>query len=121
MSSVLVVDTSVWIAQFAGRGPDLGSRLDDERVHIHEFIVGELVLGTIPRGHPAAALLNKVPRVPAVSHGEALEFVRLHRLEGSGIGWADAHILASVVVAGAALWTLDKALLTAAAKLGVTV
>lgn len=121
MSSVLVVDTSVWIAQFAGRGPDLSARLDDERVHLHEFILGELVLGTIPRGHPSAALLSKVPRVATLSHDETIEFVRLNRLEGSGIGWSDAHILASVVVSGAALWTLDKPLRSAANELGVAV
>lgn len=119
MSGLVVVDTSVWIAQFAGRGPDLTDRLDDERVRVHEFIVGELILGAIPRGHSALATLNRAPRVPTLLHEEVYAFVRFHRLEGSGIGWVDVHVLASAQVAGAELWAADAALLRAAARAGV--
>lgn len=119
MSGLVVVDTSVWVAQFAGKGPDVTAQLDNEGVRLHEFIIGELVLGAVRRRHPIAAALLKVFRVSTLAHDEVVEFVRLHRLEGSGIGWVDAHILASTKVAGASLWTHDKCLLAAAAKAGV--
>ena len=41
------------------------------------------------------------------------------RLHGSGIGWVDAHLLASALVGRLRLWTTDPALATAAKELGV--
>jgi hypothetical protein len=38
---------------------------------------------------------------------------------GTGIGWIDAHLLGSTLLAGARLWTLDAPLARAAAKLSV--
>lgn len=38
---------------------------------------------------------------------------------GQGIGWMDAHLLASARVAGVELWTADDALAQVARKLGV--
>jgi predicted nucleic acid-binding protein len=36
-----------------------------------------------------------------------------------GIGWIDAHLLASTLMAGATLWTLDQPVARAARKLAV--
>jgi predicted nucleic acid-binding protein len=41
------------------------------------------------------------------------------RLAGSGIGWVDAHLLASALLSGARLWTLDRPLARVAQRLGV--
>jgi hypothetical protein len=41
----------------------------------------------------------------------------VHRLFGRGIGWIDAHLLASAMLTGASLWTLDHPLARAAAAL----
>ena len=38
------------------------------------------------------------------------EFVEAHRLMGSGIGWIDAHLLASAVLARTPLWSMDAKL-----------
>ena len=46
---------------------------------------------------------------------DVLSFVRVRRLEGSGIGRIDAHLLASVRAHGAALLTRDRAFRKAAA------
>ena len=37
-----------------------------------------------------------------------------------GIGWIDAHLLASALVGHLRLWTLDPALATLAGELGVS-
>jgi hypothetical protein len=117
--TALLVDTSVWVEHFSGRRPDFAERLDSSRVHIHEFVFGELILGTIPAGDPALVDLADTPRIETRQHHEVVAFVRGHRLEGSGIGWPDAHILAAAKAAGAQLWTLDKSLIRAAARVGV--
>jgi predicted nucleic acid-binding protein len=37
---------------------------------------------------------------------------------GKGLGWVDVHLLASAVAAGEAVWTKDRRLAEAAARLG---
>jgi hypothetical protein len=49
-----------------------------------------------------------------------LHFIGRHALFGLGIGYVDAHLLASVrLTAGATLWTRDKRLLGVAERLGL--
>jgi predicted nucleic acid-binding protein len=38
---------------------------------------------------------------------------------GNGIGWMDAHLLASSLLSGTPLWTADKELRSLSAVLGV--
>jgi hypothetical protein len=46
-------------------------------------------------------------------------FVRNRRIHGRGIGWIDAHLLASSLVGRLKLWTTDPRLMAAAKELGV--
>jgi hypothetical protein len=48
-----------------------------------------------------------------------MELVRARKLEGSGLGWVDAHLLAAAVVGGVGLWTLDTKLALHARRLGL--
>ena len=52
-------------------------------------------------------------------HDEVLTLVAYHRLWGSGVGWVDAHLLASALLSGVRLWTLDRPLARQAERLGV--
>jgi hypothetical protein len=54
-----------------------------------------------------------------VPHDEVVEFVEARGLQGRGIGWIDAHLLASTVVERCTLWTVDASLAVLAAELGV--
>jgi predicted nucleic acid-binding protein len=58
-------------------------------------------------------------RSPAVPHDEVVEFVRRRRLHGRGIGWIDAHLLASALVGRVDLWTADPRLAAVATELGI--
>jgi hypothetical protein len=51
-----------------------------------------------------------LPAVPVADQDEVLEFVTRQRLYGRGIGWIDAHLLASARLSTSALWTLDRPL-----------
>ncbi len=54
-----------------------------------------------------------------MGHDETLYSIEHNRLMGKGIGYVDAHLLASVaLVAGAKLWTRDKRLVHVAGELG---
>jgi predicted nucleic acid-binding protein len=58
-----------------------------------------------------------LPGVEVASHDEVLLFVESHQLEGRGIGWVDAHLLASAALARIPLWTRDRRLREAAVRL----
>jgi predicted nucleic acid-binding protein len=60
-----------------------------------------------------------IQRVPAVDHPEVATFVRSRKLHGRGIGWIDAHLLASALVADTWLWTADEHLARVAGELGI--
>jgi hypothetical protein len=51
-----------------------------------------------------------------VQSTELRAFVRARKLARKGIGWVDCHLLASALIAGATLWSLDTKLSTAAAS-----
>jgi predicted nucleic acid-binding protein len=115
----VLVDTSVWVEHFSGRRRDFAGPLTSDSVCIHELVFGELVIGTLPRGSESADDLMDLPLIPAATHAEVLAFVRRFKLEGSGINWPDAHILAAAHAGGAELWTLDQPLIRAAVRVGV--
>ena len=52
-------------------------------------------------------------------HSDVVAFVRDRRLHGRGIGWIDAHLLASALVGRLRLWTIDPALAMLAKELGI--
>jgi predicted nucleic acid-binding protein len=61
----------------------------------------------------------ELPQARVVEHDEVLRFIEARRLSGCGLGWIDAHLLASSVMTRAPLWTADKRLREAAVELGV--
>lgn len=53
---------------------------------------------------------------------ETLHFIELHRLMGKGIGYIDAHLLASTTLTeGAQPWTRDRRLASVAAELKISI
>ena len=116
----VLVDTSVWRRYFAGAPAvrPLGSLLDeDSAVLVHPFVVGEMVLGGLSAREEA--LFGRLPAAAVVPHDEVLAFIRRRRLARRGIGWVDAHLLASALASGGALWSVDGDLSAAATDLGV--
>lgn len=114
----VLVDTSVWRRYFSG-APNvrrLGELLDEDgAVLVHPFIVGELVLGGLSTREEG--LFARLPVAAVVPHEEVLDFVRRRRLARRGIGWVDAHLLASALTSSALLWSIDSDLAAAAAGL----
>jgi len=52
-------------------------------------------------------------------HEEVLSFIENNRLMGKGIGYVDAQLVASSVLTGVPIWTLDKKLAQVADSLHV--
>jgi predicted nucleic acid-binding protein len=116
-----LVDTSVWIRFLKNRAPyasALERLLDLEEVAGHDLVYGELLIGDPAGRENLLASYEHMYQAPAVTHREVVEFVRVRKLTGLGIGWIDAHLLASSIVGRMPLWTADTRLQRAAGGLG---
>jgi predicted nucleic acid-binding protein len=108
---LILVDTSVWIDFFrhGSAGARLGGVLEVGDVCTHPFVIGELALGSLGRRrHQVLADLRVLPALHALADFEVHELVEAQHLAGKGIGWVDAHLLASALAARVELWTLDR-------------
>jgi predicted nucleic acid-binding protein len=117
---MILVDTSVWIEHLRKGSERLKSVLYNEQVLCHPFVVGELACGTLHNRQEILSTLRALPEVRIAEHDEVLRFLEARRLHGRGIGWVDAHLLASTLLTGCSLWTLDSPLRRAAAALHVS-
>lgn len=115
---MLLVDTSVWSVHLRRHDAALAGYLQAGNVLTHPFVIGELACGVFPRRAEVLAGLRALPSAPLLGQAELLEFIEHHDLAGRGVGFVDIHLLGAALVSGAALWTLDKALVAAAEALG---
>lgn len=119
---MILVDTSVWIDHLHRSIAFLGDALESGDVLVHPFIIGELACGEIKGRRDFLGLLATLPASVVATDEETLHFIERHRLMGKGIGYIDAHLLASVTLTdGAQLWTRDSRLRLIAAKLALSV
>lgn len=115
---MILVDTSIWIDSFRMNDPDLALLLAESAVVQHPFVTGELAMGNLRQWRRTVNLLSYLPPAPLVESEALLDFIEDHRLAGTGIGFVDAHLLASTMVSGARLWTRDLRLAGHAQRLG---
>jgi predicted nucleic acid-binding protein len=119
---VVLADTSVWIKFLSNKAP-YAARLDElltrEEVSGHQLIYGELLIGDKGGRAPLLVHYRLMHQAAIVPHDEVVGFVGHRGLHGRGIGWIDAHLLASALVSRLKLWTADARLAAVAAELGV--
>lgn len=115
---IVLADTSVWIRFLANHTPyaeKFDGLVSRDEVCGHEF--GELLIGDKRGRQRLLANYEQMHQAPVVLHRDVVEFVR-HRHHGRGIGWIDAHLLASALVGRLRLRTTDPRLADIARELG---
>ena len=113
---MILVDTSVWIDHLRRGDTELQRLLEKGQVLTHPFVVGELAMGSLKQRETILEALQNLPVAEKAHDDEVLLFVADHALFGLGIGYVDAHLLASTrLTPGALLWTRDKRLAEIAA------
>jgi predicted nucleic acid-binding protein len=120
---MVLVDTSVWIRFLSNRAPhaaELEELLSRDEVCGHDFVYGELLIGDVGGRKKLLADYEQMHQAPVVPQADVVAFVRDRRLHGRGIGWVDAHLLASSLVGRLKLWTTDPRLMALATELGVS-
>lgn len=98
---------------------DLDRLLTDDAVAGHEFVYGELLVGDRGGRQQLLSSYERMEQIPAVPHSDVLAFIRARKIHGRGVGWIDAHLLASALVGGVQLWTADAPLGAIADELGI--
>jgi predicted nucleic acid-binding protein len=117
---VILVDTSVWIDHFRKGDPKLTRLLNEALVLTHPFIIGEMALGGLKNRKQVLLNLAELPSANPANDDEVLIFIETAGLAGSGIGYLDAHLLASAkLTPEAKLWSRDKKLKAAAEAIGL--
>jgi predicted nucleic acid-binding protein len=119
----VLVDTSVWIRFLSNRAPyaaELDRLLSQDDVSGHEFVYGELLIGDVGGRKRLLTDYEQMHQAPLVPHTDVVAFVRNRRLHGRGVGWIDAHLLASSLLGRLKLWTTDPRLMIVAKELGIS-
>lgn len=119
---MILVDTSIWVDHLRTGDPALEQFLDAGQVLGHPWVTGELALGNLSWRNETLGLLSSLPQASVATHVEVMTIVDRHRLHGLGIGYVDAQLLAaSLLTPETRLWTRDKHLAGAGARLGQNV
>jgi predicted nucleic acid-binding protein len=117
---VILVDSSVWIEHLRRSNEILTDLLDRQQVLMHPFVVGELALGHLRPRNMVLGVLQVLDQVIVARDDEVMRLIDEERLFAIGLGYVDAHLLASVrLTPGTFLWTRDKRLSAAAERLSL--
>ena len=118
---MILADTSVWIEHFRKGGPALKELLDHGLLLMHTAVRGELACGCLAERSQTLRYLGALPRAKTATDAEILQLIEDRKLWGLGVGWINAHLIASSLLSRCVLWTLDRRLKQAAAGATVTV
>jgi predicted nucleic acid-binding protein len=116
----LLADSSIWMDHIRRRDESLAAALRRDAVVTHPLVIGEIAMGSIKQRSAVLASLLELREARRAEEGEVLDLIERHRLFGTGIGYIDAHLLASALLTPATkLWTRDRRLHEAAKRLEV--
>jgi predicted nucleic acid-binding protein len=121
---MILVDTSIWI-DFIRNGFDehLDHLLMGEAVVVHDFIIGEIAMGSLKQRESRLEMLRDLHRIPTASDLEVMTFIENAKLFGLGLSYIDVHLLAAAQASAdfepVRLWTRDRRLLAQAERLGI--
>jgi predicted nucleic acid-binding protein len=111
---MIIVDANIWIDTLRGRAdPELDELILSD-------VLGEIALGSFRDRETILTRLHRLPVPNVAREGHVIYMINEHRLWATGIGYSDAHLLASARISpDGYLWTRDKRLHTQAERLGV--
>ncbi len=116
---MILVDASVGVDHRRHGDADLAVLLDDGRVLMHPFVIGEIACGSLSGRSATIGPMIHLPAAALAEHDEGLRFVEQLRRYGKGSGFIDAHLPTSVaLVPGILLRTRDRRLRGTATSLG---
>ena len=120
---MVIVDTSIWVNSMRNRDDRLADWMAADLILQHPFVTAELSMGSFPSladRSRTVDLLDSFEQIEIADAEVFHDFVGKFGLFGTGIGFADAHLLhACLANSGARLVTRDKRLAEQAERLGL--
>jgi predicted nucleic acid-binding protein len=117
---MILPDTAIWIDHIHAKNAQLELLLRGDRVLVHPFVIGEIALGSMKRYETTIEALTALRPAPIAADEDVRFMIKQHTIMGTGVGYVDAHLLASaMLVPGSSIWTRDKRLDTVARRMGV--
>ncbi len=117
---MILADTSIWADHIRSKNERMIILMEEGQILMHPFVVGELVLGNLANREVYLTSFNRLPLSTIATDDEVMTMIETRALFGTGIGYVDAHLLAAARLSQARLWTNDKRLQAAAARLGLS-
>ena len=111
-----LVDTSVWVDHLGAADPDLVQALQQDQVLVHPWVMGELSLCGFRQRRPFLEKLSLQSQALVIEERLVLKMIQTQHLYDTGLSWVDCQLLASAKAMQVDLWTHDKALKKAWAK-----
>ncbi len=117
---MILADANIWIDYFRFGDARLQALLADDQIVMHPCLVAELALGSLHNRLRTLAELDVMPQARVVDLRDIRQMIEARQLYAKGIGLADAHLVASCLIApGTKLWTRDGKLRKVAQAVGI--
>lgn len=120
---MVIVDTSIWVNSMRSRDDRLADWMAADLILQHPFVTAEIGMGSFPSRADRSRMIDLLDSFEQTGIADAKEFhdlVARHNLFGTGIGFADAHLIhACFANPGVRLVTRDKRLAEQAERLGL--
>lgn len=117
---MILADSSIWIDHFKVTNLALVRAIRDRQMRLHPYVIGELALGSLRQREVTIMRLNLFRHLPLAQHRDVMVLIEENRLFSRGLGYVDAHLLASCRIAGnCRLLTRDRRLREAAEQLNI--
>jgi predicted nucleic acid-binding protein len=117
---LILIDSSIWVDHLNRPVGAVVELIASRRSLLHPYVLAEVALGNLPRWEATVKRLRELPSAEPLPTAELIDLVPRLELQGSGLGFVDAHLLAWAVAApGRRLWTRDRRLRERAEAAGV--
>ena len=117
---MILVDAAIWIDQLHHPDDDFASLLQRQIVVMHPYVAGEILLGSLRDRRAIRMRLIDLDRAPVARHEEVTNLIESVPLFGTGVGYVDAHLIAStMLMVGGRIWTRDRRLARVASQLRI--
>ena len=115
---MILADSSVWIEHLRQSTPTISNLAKGQRLLCHPLVIGEIALGSLKDRRTILHELRQLPVGTEASNDEVMALIESRRLYARGIGFIDAHLLASALLTdGTKLWSFDRRLSATASEL----
>jgi predicted nucleic acid-binding protein len=117
---LIIVDTGIWVDHLKVADRHLATLAERLEALVHPHVLAELALGSLSNRARLLERMAGMPQPPVARHAHVMQIIEAEQLFSTGIGYVDAHLLASArLLPGSRVWTRDGRLHAQAERLGI--